>query len=132
MRPIRLPFLAALVALPAVVATRAADPPPPRDGLVVSPAAVTLRGRAARQQLIVTEFVAGRAVDRTRDARFSGDVPGVAAVSAGGVVTPTGGDGAAVVTVTVGGRRATVPVRVADGARQLPVTFERDVVPVLT
>src|SRR5262249_31107173 len=42
------------------------------------------------------------------------------------------GDGEAAVTVAAGGRTVTVPVRVRNAAAETPVSFTRDVVPVLT
>lgn len=98
--------------------------------LTVFPAAVTLRGKTARQQVLVTEVVDGRAMDRTRAANFHSDTPAIVAVSAEGVLTPVG-DGNGTVTAEVNGRQASVSVRVVGGAQMPPVTFERDVEPVL-
>jgi hypothetical protein len=100
-------------------------------GLTVAPKEFVLRGQAARQRLVVTGDVGGRPVDLTREATFRSDAPTVARVGGDGVVTPTG-DGTATVTATARGRSATATVKVIDGARLLDVTFERDVIPVLT
>ena len=113
------PFLSAGLA-------RAAD-----DGLVVRPASVVLRGKAARQRLIVGGTREGRAVDLTRAARFTSDNLDVARVGPDGIVTPAG-SGTANVVVTADGREVRVAVRVVDGERFLPVTFEGDVQPILT
>src|SRR5688572_31105229 len=53
--------------------------------LTVAPGAVTLRGKDARQRLIVTETTAGRVSDRTREATFSTSPSHVAAVSPDGL-----------------------------------------------
>ena len=55
----------------------------------------------------------------------------MARVGSDGVVTPAG-DGTATVTVTARGRTAAATVKVIDGTRLLDVSFERDVIPVLT
>jgi hypothetical protein len=98
--------------------------------LTTTPATVTLQGKDDRQRIVVNEAASGRVVDRTREAKFSIDNPAVASVSAEGVVTPTG-DGSATVTATFGSGSATTKVTVRDGARFRPVTFERDIEPLL-
>jgi hypothetical protein len=100
-------------------------------GLTLTPGTFTLRGRTARQRLLVTHTENGRARDVTRQVVFRSNSPAIARVSADGIVTPVA-DGAAVITATFDGRQATATVRVTDGVRLLPVTFERDVVPILT
>ncbi len=122
----------ALVLLMALGAARApgAEEPAARGGVTVFPTAVTLRGKTARQQVLVMEVVSGRAVDRTHVASFTSDAPAVVAVSPEGVVTPVG-DGRGTVTAEVNGKRARVAVHVVGGAELPPVTFERDVEPVL-
>ncbi|HXG09009.1 MAG TPA: DUF1549 and DUF1553 domain-containing protein [Gemmataceae bacterium] len=102
-----------------------------RPSLSVFPADFTLRGKAARQQLIVTAIREGRVVDVTRGAEFRSETPAVVQVSAEGVATPVG-SGMGTVLVTVGGQQARATVRVIDGERYLPVTLEQDVIPVLT
>ena len=118
--------LASALLLPAIGAGRAWA-----DDLSVSPPTALLRGKADRQQLIVTGTADGRLVDRTRAAQFRSETPAVVAVSAAGVVTPVS-DGKGVVVATVDGREARTTVEVKDGDRLLPVTFERDIMPLLT
>ena len=98
--------------------------------LSIYPTAVTLRGKAARQRLLVTERNGGKALDRTSSARFRSEAPAVVAVSAAGILSPVG-DGRGSVTAEVDGKQTRVAVRVVAGTRLLPVTFERDVEPVL-
>ncbi len=99
--------------------------------LTLTPKDLTLRGHDDRQRLVVTGTVNGRPVDLTRKATFRCESQDVAHVSTDGVVTPVG-DGTATVTATVDGQSATANVKVIDGAKQRPVTFERDVIPILT
>src|SRR5438105_98162 len=99
--------------------------------LTVTPQQTEFRGQATRQQLLVTEVTDGRPVDRTGQARFCSDTPGVVRVDAAGVVTPVG-DGAGTVTATVGPLQAQASFQVTDARRWLPVEFERDVEPILT
>ncbi len=99
---------------------------PPADAMpVLVPATFALHGKAARQRLLVTG-----GADLTRRAVFRSLTPSVAAVSAEGVVTPVS-DGEAVLVASVGGREARATVRVRGAAEYRPVTFERDVLPIL-
>lgn len=99
--------------------------------LSVSPAEFVLNGRAARQRLLVTHGTGERAVDRTRQSEYRSETPDVIRVSADGVVTPVG-SGNGVIVVAFEGKQTRATVRVVNGDRLLPVTFERDVQPVLT
>ncbi|MDY3554942.1 DUF1553 domain-containing protein [Gemmata sp. JC717] len=120
-------LLFTLAVLPFVCATQARA----ADGLSVFPSAVTLDGTGARQQLIVTETNGTALTDRTGEAGYRSSTPGVVVVSPGGLVTPVG-DGDAVITATARGASATVPVKVRNAGAAAPVTFERDVQPILT
>ncbi len=117
-------FALTLAAVPA----RAEAPP---HGLTLTPDHFVLRGRTARQRLVVTRTENGRAVDCTAKAAFRSDAPAIAHVGGDGIVTPVG-DGTATITARLDGREARATVRVIDGARLPPVTFERDVIPILT
>ena len=63
---------------------------PAADALSVAPTEVVLRGRAARQRLLVTQGT----IDRTREASFRSEPPNIVAVSPDGrnvyVITGTG------------------------------------------
>src|ERR1019366_9115937 len=98
--------------------------------LTLFPVNSTLRGKAARQRLIVTATKDGKAVDRTRDVRFESLTPKTVAVSADGIVTPLG-DGAGIVVARLDGLEARATIKVLDTANDLPVTFEKDVQPIL-
>lgn len=111
----------------------AAETAPPTTALraiTVLPAKVTLTGPRASQQLVVLgEFVDGRQWDFTRTAHYTADDS--LAVSATGVVTPLR-DGATSLTVKVGDQSAVVPVTVQQYTADVPVSFSREIVPVLT
>jgi hypothetical protein len=98
--------------------------------LAVFPGKTILHGKAARQRLIVTETVGGKSVDRTRDARFESQHPGIVQVSADGVVTPVG-EGVGTIVATWNGQQVKTEARAIAGNRLLPVTFEKDVEPIL-
>src|SRR6185436_11970960 len=108
----------------------AAPPVGRSDDLTLSPGQATLRGKAARQRLIVTATKDGKAIDRTRDARFESATPEVVAVSADGIVTPVG-DGTGTIVARWNGQEARATIQVIDGKRDLAVTFEKDVQPIL-
>ena len=100
------------------------------DEIALSPTNATLHGKAARQRLIVTVTTAGKAIDRTRDAWFESLTPKIVAVSADGIVTPVG-NGSGTILARVDGLEARATFKVIDGATALPVTFEKDVQPIL-
>ena len=99
--------------------------------LTITPAAFVLRGRTARQRLLVTCTKNGQAVDCTHQAALRYDTPAILHIRSDGVVTPVA-DGSATITATFEGRQAQATVRVVDGTRLPPATFERDVIPILT
>jgi len=119
-----LPFLLA--------AEPTADPPTaPVAKLDVYPATVALASARDEQRLgVLATHADGRQWDHTRTATFATTTPKVVAVE-DGVVRPVG-DGDGVVTVTAGGKTATVSVKVAGTKADRPVAFAREVVPILT
>ncbi|MGE3780100.1 MAG: hypothetical protein AB7F89_23125, partial [Pirellulaceae bacterium] len=122
------PWIGAVIAvcLPAAACAEDAGP------ISVVPAAVELRGRDCRQQLLVTlDQGDGRQRDLTRMVTYRSLDPGVAVVSRGGVVTPAG-SGRTEIVVEQAGVQRRVPVAVREGERDLPLDFRRDILPVLT
>lgn len=101
------------------------------DSLVIAPKQATLRGKDARQRLIVTATRDLKEIDSTREAKFESLTPAIVVVSADGIVTPVA-DGMGIVVARVGGAEARATIRVVDGTRELPVSFEKDVQPILT
>ncbi|MBY0527604.1 MAG: DUF1553 domain-containing protein [Gemmataceae bacterium] len=124
--PTPTPFAAGLVLLLLALAPVRAEEPAFR----LSPANVVLRGKADRQQLLLTGTVNGKELDRTRDARFQSETPTIVAVSADGVVTPVG-TGTATIIATVENQQIRTIVKVIDGDRYAPVTFDKDIMPLL-
>jgi hypothetical protein len=110
-------------------------PEPPRvelKKLTVYPAQVTLDGPRAEQRLgVLGEYADGRGWDLSRDAKYTSNAPSVASVDSLGVVRPVG-DGQAVITVQAGGKSASVPVKVQKANADIPVSFGREIVPILT
>jgi hypothetical protein len=104
----------------------------PIHSLTLFPDQVTLDGPRAEQRLgVMGEGADGRQRDLTAEAKFRNSAPGVAVVDASGLIRAVG-DGQAVITVDVGARTATVPVQVRRAKSDVPVSFTREVVPVLT
>jgi len=110
--------------------TPRANDTPSAAPLTVFPAKIELRGKAAQQRLLITATVNGRAVDKSRAAKFESETPKIVQVNAEGIVTPVG-DGTGTVLATVDGQQVRTSIRVTEGGRYLPVTFERDVQPIL-
>jgi hypothetical protein len=99
--------------------------------LRVEPRGRILLGADARQQLIVTELLAGKEIDRTRDAAFVSSNPKVATVSAKGVVFAVA-DGEVTITAKSNAQQGSVKVTVSRASESLPVNFANDIVPVLS
>lgn len=100
---------------------------PARADVIVTPPAVRLDSPEASQQLLVTT----PGGDATRSAAYEVADPTVAAVDATGLVTPLA-EGRTEVRVKVGTRMARAPVEVAGLKSPRPVSFEQEVVPILT
>jgi hypothetical protein len=111
-----------------------ATPAPPAGvpkELVVYPAKVKLVGPRDEQRLVVLGVWAdGRKFDLTRTATVSTANAKVATVEKG-TVRP-GGDGNTTLAVEAAGARASVPVVVEKFAADIPVSFSREIQPILT
>lgn len=132
-------FLAACVVLQgaglAVAQPAAGKAPPPALGelvsLTVHPAKVVLDGPRAEQRLgVLGKNAAGASRDLAREARITCSVADVARIE-DGVLRPIR-DGETVVTVQLGNKSAVVPVTVKNAAADVPVSFSREIVPILT
>ncbi len=98
--------------------------------LEVRPASVSLHGPFAYSQLLVTATLeSGETVDATRFAKI--EAPSAVTVSATGQVRPTA-NGSGDIAVSLGGKTAKVPVNIAGAKADQPVSFVRDVQPVLS
>lgn len=100
------------------------------EEIALSPRQANLRGKDARQRVVVTWTKDGKEVDRTRDARLESLTPNVVAVSADGIVTPVG-DGTGTIVARIDKLEAKATFKVTEADRYLAVTFEKDVQPVL-
>jgi hypothetical protein len=99
--------------------------------LTVFPSEVRLTGPRDQQRLVVLgEYADGRQWDLSREATFTSAADKVARVDAG-VVRPVG-DGQTAIEIQAGGQKASVPVRVESATAEVPVSFVREVVPILT
>ena len=107
-------------------------PAGPPSSLLVFPNAVSLDGPRDEQRLVVVGvWPDGRKWDLTRAARYASDNAATAAVDARGLVAAAG-DGTTTVAVEAAGLRAAVPVAVARATADVPVSFNREIEPVLT
>jgi hypothetical protein len=131
--------LAALLAAPSALAAprRSQRKPPPRPiapafkSVAVTPAAVTLDGAEAEQQILITGTRAsGGVVDLTPQAVLASGSTRVVRAEKGGLLRGVG-DGKTQLTVTAGGRTVRVPVVARGSKAQRLLSFRRDVMPVL-
>ena len=93
----------------------------------VTPPAVKLDSPEASQQLLVTHDAA----DGTRTAKYEVADPAIASVDANGMVTPKG-EGKTEIVVKHGADAIRVPVEVTGLKSPAPLSFERDIIPILT
>ncbi len=127
-------LVACLTGAPALPAAEPSANPPTAalHALIVYPTAISLDGPRAEQRMgVLGEYADGRRWDLSRDATFASGSPKLATVDVSGVVRAVG-DGETGVTLRAGGLSATVPVKVRRATAELPVSFVREVVPVLT
>src|SRR3954452_470631 len=114
-------------AVPADPAARAALIGSP-VGLTVQPAAVTLAGPRAVQQVVVTgRYADGTVRDLTAVCELSLENPAFAKLEAGGFLTPVK-DGATALVVKAATGTAGVPVTVKDLTKPSPISFRNQVV----
>ncbi len=91
-----------------------------------------LRGRDARQQLVVTaRLPSGQLDDLTRQATFRAEPAGIVEIDATGLVRPQA-DGRAVITAQFGGLTAQTPIAVEHYVDDPPVNFPNQIVPIFT
>jgi hypothetical protein len=126
--------LLAACALLFVAQVRAAEPAPPSGApqkLVVHPKDVKLVGPRDEQRLIVLGvWPDGRSWDLTRTATVTSANAKIATAEKG-VVRPVA-DGSTTLTVDANGTKSTVPVSVEKSTADVPVSFAREVEPILT
>lgn len=104
----------------------------PGDTLVVTPEKFALTSPEASQQILVSGRDAGtRAIDLTRQATYRSESPAIAVVNELGSVSPVR-DGATAILVAIAGKEIRVPVEVRGVDRPRPVSFSREILPILT
>jgi hypothetical protein len=117
------------VDLPADVFTPAAKPPAPLTELAVYPPEIQLTTARDRQSIVVqATYADGITRDVTKDASFAIADPRL--VRRDSAVFHPAADGATTLTVAYGGRRLTLPLKVAQATAQPPLSFRLDVMPV--
>ena len=91
-----------------------------------------LRGKDARQQLLVTaKLHDGALSDFTHKAHYAASPAGIVKVDSDGVVTPLA-DGTATVTANFEGVSASLPVKVEKATTVEPINFPNQIVPIFT
>ena len=104
--------------------------PAAADGLRVRPAEIRFDCPEACQQLLVDQ-PGGPPGDLTRRVVYRSQDPSVVVVTPAGQVLPRGAGRSAVV-VEHSGARIVVPVHVAGWSRPAPISFRRDIIPILS
>ena len=93
---------------------------------------LTIRGRDARQQLIVTgTYSSGQLRDHTHAVKFSVAPEGIVQIAEDGLVTPLK-DGDATVKASFNGKETTVVVHVEGVAQQISINFKNQIAPIFT
>jgi hypothetical protein len=117
--------------MPQAPALKAEPPKSALRGLSVFPEKIELSGPRAEQPLgVLGDYADGRQWDLSRAASFKVESEKIATVTAG-VLRPVA-DGETNVVISVGLQSVKVPVTVKDSGKDVPVSFAREIVPVLT
>ncbi|OWK46769.1 DUF1549 domain-containing protein [Fimbriiglobus ruber] len=103
-----------------------------RAAPIVTPAVVRLDSPESTQQILVTGTgVGGRPIDLTRTVTYEVANPAIATIDPTGLLAPRA-DGRTELVVIAGADRVRVPIEVSGFATLRPVSFENDVIPLLT
>src|ERR1043166_8686082 len=99
--------------------------------LTTYPAAIELVGPRDEQRVgIVGEYADGSTGALSRAAKVTSANSKIAEIDAG-IVRPVG-DGATTITIEAAGKSQTIPVKVTNATADIPVSFSREIVPILT
>lgn len=99
--------------------------------LAVYPKSIQLNGRDSRQQVLATWLKDRRSSDVTRTASYTVTDPAIATVDAAGVVTPRT-PGNTDLVIRYADLTSTIQIKVVHGETHLPLSFDQDIVPILT
>lgn len=100
--------------------------------LVVYPSAVALTGPRDEHRLIVVGlWPNGRQWELTGEAKYTAEKAGIVRISSEGLVTPAG-DGETAIVIEALGQKARVPVTVTQAQADIPVSFSREIIPILS
>lgn len=123
-------LLACISALALTTAAHAADVTLQLEATGAS--TLTLRGKDARQQLLVTRKASDGALrDFTHHAKYTANPAGIVKIDEAGLVTPLA-DGAVTITAEADGLTATLPAKIEGAATVSPINFANQIVPVFT
>lgn len=128
-------FLLSFALLPASSYSFATEPASSSASLPLrfEHARIALSGQDARHQLLLSlGGEAGPVIDRTREARFECDPPGIVAIDAHGLVAPIQSGHAVIKATLPDGTTATTEVDVQVGANDALVNFPNQIVPIFT
>ena len=96
------------------------------------PSQIDFTGPRDEQRLgVLGQFSDGRTWELTRTAKYTSANPKIAEVDSAGIVRPVG-EGQTTITVAVNGKNQTIPVKVTNATADIPVSFSREIVPILT
>jgi hypothetical protein len=121
----------ALLRLTAIAACCLLGATPVHAALQASPTRVVLSNPESCEQLLISDVVGARRLDRTHAARYSSADPAIARFDPNGIVTPVK-DGKTTLTVVDGKAKLTVQVEVKGVTKPVPLNFEDEVIPILT
>lgn len=102
------------------------------NGLVADPSTVSLDGRGANYQLLISEVAStGKAIDKTRTVTYRSVNPDICQVSPTGFISGVA-NGDAAIEVEAAGQKTIVKVTVSNIGQRPAFNFERDIVPILS
>ncbi|MBI2808328.1 MAG: DUF1553 domain-containing protein [Planctomycetes bacterium] len=111
---------------------RAEAPRATLQTLTVYPPNIDLAGPRDEQRIgVVGHFADGRTWELTRSAKYSVGNPKIAEVDANGIVRPVG-NGQTTITINTNGKSQSIPVKVTKATADIPVSFSREISPILT
>ncbi|MBI3823105.1 MAG: DUF1553 domain-containing protein [Planctomycetes bacterium] len=126
----RISLFAWLFFLPALASAQV--PTAALQKLSTYPAQIDFTGPRDEQRVgVVGEYADGRTWDLGRTAKLTSANPKIAEVGADGIVRPVN-DGQTTITVAANGKSESIPVKVKNAAKDIPVSFSREIVPILT